>query len=98
MIGASHLHLPPPVYAYLGSLVPFPPANRTNMLQKFEETMLKMSLLGFDQSALTDCSDVIPTASGTVQDPFLPAGLTTDDLQPACSSSAFPAVSTVAGT
>ena len=57
-----------------------------------------MSLLGFDQSALTDCSDVIPTASGTVQDPFLPAGLTTDDLQPACSSSAFPAVSTVAGT
>nr|QOW95911.1 manganese peroxidase GbMnP_U6011 [Ganoderma boninense] len=72
-------------------------ADRANMLQKFEVTMLKMSLLGFDQSALTDCSDVIPTATGTVQDPFLPAGLTVDDLQPACSSSAFPTVNTVAG-
>ena len=67
------------------------------MLEKFEVTMLKMSLLGFDQSTLTDCSDVIPTATGTVQDPFIPAGLTVDDLQPACSSSAFPTVTTVAG-
>nr|QOW95912.1 manganese peroxidase GbMnP_U35959 [Ganoderma boninense] len=73
-------------------------ANRTNMLQKFEVTMLKMSLLGFNQSDLTDCSDVIPTATGTVQDPFLPAGLSVDDLQSACSTSAFPSVSTVSGT
>nr|QOW95910.1 manganese peroxidase GbMnP_U87 [Ganoderma boninense] len=72
-------------------------SDRTNMMQKFEGAMLKMSLLGFNQSDLTDCSDVIPTATGTVQDPFLPAGLTVDDLQPACSSSAFPTLNTVAG-
>ena len=67
------------------------------MMARFEATMLKMSLLGFDQSALTDCSDVIPVPTGTVQDPFVPAGLTLDDLQPACSSSTFPTVTTVAG-
>ena len=67
------------------------------MMARFEATMLKMSLLGFDQSALTNCSDVIPVPTGTVQDPFVPAGLTLDDLQPACSSSAFPTVTTVAG-
>ena len=67
------------------------------MMARFEATMLKMSLLGFDQTALTDCSDVIPVPTGTVQDPFIPAGLTLDDLQPACSSSAFPTVTTVAG-
>ncbi|KAI1791353.1 manganese peroxidase [Ganoderma leucocontextum] len=49
-------------------------ADRANMLQKFEQTVLKMSLVGFNQSALTDCSDVIPIATGTVQDPFLPRG------------------------
>ena len=74
-----------------------PAADRANMLEKFQVTMKKMSLLGFNQSALTDCSDVIPTATGTVQDPFLPAGLTTDDLQPACSATPFPTVATVAG-
>ncbi len=68
------------------------------MLQKFEQTMLKMSLLGFDQSALTDCSDVIPIATGTVKDPFIPAGLTVDDLQPACAATPFPTVDIVAGT
>nr|ACA48488.1 manganese peroxidase [Ganoderma lucidum]ACD44889.1 manganase peroxidase [Ganoderma lucidum] len=72
-------------------------ADRANMLEKFQVTMLKMSLLGFDQTTLTDCSDVIPAATGTVKDPFLPAGLTTDDLQPACSSTPFPTVSAVAG-
>ena len=30
------------------------------MIQKFEQTVLKMSLLGFDKSKLTDCSDIIP--------------------------------------
>ena len=48
-------------------------------------------------TTMLDCSDVIPVPTGTVQDPFVPAGLTLDDLQPACSSSAFPTVTTVAG-
>ena len=67
------------------------------MLQKFQQVMKKLSTLGFSQAALTDCSDVIPVPTGTVADPFLPAGLTVDDLQPACSATPFPTVATVAG-
>ncbi|KAI1791340.1 manganese peroxidase [Ganoderma leucocontextum] len=72
-------------------------ADRAHMLASFEEVMKKLSTLGFDRSALTDCSDVIPTATGTVADPFIPAGLSLDDLQPACSETPFPTVVTVAG-
>ncbi|EJF57768.1 manganese peroxidase [Dichomitus squalens LYAD-421 SS1] len=72
-------------------------SDRANMLARFEQVMLKLSLLGFDQSTLTDCSDVIPTATGTVADPFIPAGLSTDDIQAACSSTPFPTVSVLGG-
>lgn len=59
--------------------------------------MQKLSLLGFDQSTLTDCSDVIPVPTGTVQDPFLPAGITMDDLEIVCTTTAFPTLSAVPG-
>ncbi|KAI0328375.1 manganese-repressed peroxidase [Cubamyces sp. BRFM 1775] len=72
-------------------------ADRANMLQKFEQTVLKLSLLGFDQSTLTDCSDVIPVATGTVADPFLPAGMTMDDIESSCDSTPFPSLSAVPG-
>ncbi|KAL7281055.1 hypothetical protein ACG7TL_004357 [Trametes sanguinea] len=72
-------------------------ADRANMLQKFEQTVLKLSLLGFDQSTLTDCSDVIPTATGTVADPFLPAGKSMSDIEAACSATPFPSLSAVPG-
>ncbi|KAH9894790.1 hypothetical protein C8Q73DRAFT_471167 [Cubamyces lactineus] len=72
-------------------------ADRANMLQKFEQTVLKLSLLGFDQSTLTDCSDVIPVATGTVADPFLPAGMTMDDIEASCDSTPFPSLSAVPG-
>ncbi|KAI0768821.1 manganese-repressed peroxidase [Trametes elegans] len=71
--------------------------DRANMLQKFEQTLLKMSLLGFDKSALTDCSDVIPTATGTVADPFLPAGKVQADIEAACASTPFPSLSAAPG-
>ena len=67
------------------------------MLARFQGVMQKLSLLGFDQSTLTDCSDVIPVPTGTVADPFLPAGITTDDIQAACSSTPFPTVSVLGG-
>ncbi|CDO77628.1 Class II peroxidase [Trametes cinnabarina] len=71
--------------------------DRANMLQKFEQTVLKLSLLGFDQSTLTDCSDVIPAATGTVADPFLPAGKSMSDIEAACSSTPFPSLSAAPG-
>ena len=72
-------------------------ADRANMLEKFQGAVLKLSLLGFNQSSLTNCTDVIPVPSGTVQDPFLPAGLSMDDIEASCSSTAFPSLSAVAG-
>ncbi|KAI8994064.1 manganese-repressed peroxidase [Trametes punicea] len=72
-------------------------ANRANMLEKFQQTVLKLSLLGFNQSTLTNCSDVIPVPTGTVADPFLPAGKTMDDIEAACSSTPFPSLSAVPG-
>ncbi|KAI0656581.1 manganese peroxidase [Cubamyces menziesii] len=71
--------------------------DRGNMLQKFELTVLQLSLLGFDQSMLTDCSDVIPIATGTVADPFLPAGMSMDDIEASCIISPFPSLSAVPG-
>ncbi|KAI0633840.1 heme peroxidase [Trametes polyzona] len=71
--------------------------DRANMLQKFEQTVLKLSLLGFDKNSLTDCSDVIPTATGTVADPFLPAGRSMADIEAACSSTPFPTLSAQPG-
>ncbi|OJT05068.1 Versatile peroxidase VPL1 [Trametes pubescens] len=72
-------------------------ADRANMLQKFEQTVLKLSLLGFDKTTLTDCSDVIPIATGTVADPFLPAGKTMVDIEAACASTPFPTLSAQPG-
>ncbi|KAI0819309.1 heme peroxidase [Trametes gibbosa] len=72
--------------------------DRANMLQKFEQTVLKLSLLGFDKTTLTDCSDVIPVATGTVADPFLPAGKTMADIEAACASTPFPTLSAAPGT
>ena len=59
--------------------------------------MLKLSLLGQVQNSLTDCSDVIPIATGTVPDPFLPAGKTLDDIEASCQGTPFPSLSALPG-
>ena len=59
--------------------------------------MQKLATVGQDPNRLIDCSDVIPVPTGTVADPFLPAGITTDDIQAACSSTPFPTVSVLGG-
>ncbi|RPD54032.1 manganese-repressed peroxidase [Lentinus tigrinus ALCF2SS1-7] len=72
-------------------------SNRANMLARFQQVMKKLSTLGFDQSTLTDCSDVIPVPTGTVRDPFLPAGKSMSDIEAACSSTPFPTLSADSG-
>ena len=68
------------------------------MLEKFEVTMLKMSLLGFDQSTLTDCSDVIPTSPAlALKVPVLPAGTSMDDIEASCQETPFPTLDVAAG-
>ena len=72
-------------------------ANRANMLARFQQVMKKLSTLGFDQSTLTDCSDVIPVPTGTVRDPFLPAGKSMSDIEAACSATPFPTLTADSG-
>ncbi|KAL1944843.1 hypothetical protein VTO73DRAFT_2463 [Trametes versicolor] len=69
-----------------------------DMVAKFVQTVQKLSLLGFDQSTLTDCSDVIPTPSGSPAAGVLPAGKSFDDIQASCTTSAFPTtIATLSG-
>jgi hypothetical protein len=60
--------------------------NQQSMASQFGAAMLKMQLLGQDQSKLTDCSDVIPvpkTFAGPIK---YPASFSQSDVQIAVSS------------
>ncbi|KAI0820293.1 heme peroxidase [Trametes gibbosa] len=70
-----------------------PPANPDDMVVKFVQTVKKLSLLGFDESSLTDCSDVIPVPSGSPAAGVLPAGKSLDDIDASCSATPFPTIS-----
>ncbi|TFK35743.1 manganese peroxidase 1 [Crucibulum laeve] len=70
--------------------------DQTRMQSQFKAAMAKLQVLGQDTSKLIDCSDVVPqpaTFSGPIS---FPASFSQSDVQQACSS-AFPAISTVAG-
>ncbi|KAI0358140.1 manganese-repressed peroxidase [Trametes cingulata] len=71
--------------------------NPASMVSLFESTIQKMSLLGFSQSSLTDCSDVIPVPTGTAANGFIPAGKSMSDIQPACAATPFPTLSVAPG-
>ena len=65
------------------------------MLARFVQVMKKLSLLGFDQSTLTDCSDVIPAPPpipAANARSFFPPGQKQADIQQACATAAFPQV------
>ena len=75
----------------------------TNDQEKFQETFPdvfgRLGLLGVDQSTLIDCSEVIPQPpplpEGSI--PHFPAGLTMDDVEPACAETPFPTFPTDPG-
>lgn len=61
----------------------FAPDNQPKLQQRFSQTLLKLSLLGQDQSLLTDCSEVIPVPQTINVQAFFPDGLTNDDVEQA---------------
>nr|CAA50060.1 peroxidase [Coprinopsis cinerea] len=67
------------------------------MGQRYRAAMAKMSVLGFDRNALTDCSDVIPSAVSNNAAPVIPGGLTVDDIEVSCPSEPFPEIATASG-
>nr|QNH91263.1 peroxidase [Pleurotus tuber-regium] len=66
--------------------------NQPKIQNRFAATMLKMSLLGQDQSQMIDCSDVIPVPKPLVGTAHLPAGATHNDVEQACATTPFPAI------
>ncbi|PPQ65549.1 hypothetical protein CVT26_000506 [Gymnopilus dilepis] len=62
---------------------------------KFQAAFTKLQLLG--QTNLTDCSDVIPAPQDFTSDIRFPASFDQNDVQVACTTSAFPSLATVSG-
>ncbi|THH27733.1 hypothetical protein EUX98_g6460 [Antrodiella citrinella] len=71
--------------------------NQPKLMARFSQVMLKLSLLGQNQSTLTDCSEVIPTPVALNVQATFPAGLGLADVEQACSSTPFPSLSTAPG-
>ncbi|EMD32647.1 fungal class II heme-containing peroxidase [Gelatoporia subvermispora B] len=63
----------------------------------FKAAMSTLATIGQDTSTLTDCSDVIPVPAAPVGTPHFPAGLTNADVDQACTTAAFPTLSTDPG-
>ncbi|KAF8888444.1 manganese peroxidase 1 [Gymnopilus junonius] len=72
------------------------PINDQSFIQgKFVAAMTKLQVLG--QTNLTDCSDVIPTPAPFTADIHFPASFDQNDVQVACTTTAFPSLATVSG-
>jgi len=71
--------------------------NQPKLQSAFQAAMLKLSLIGQDQSQMIDCSEVIPVPPSLSPSPHLPAGKTQNDVEQACATSAFPALTADSG-
>ena len=56
-----------------------------------------MTVLGHSESDLVDCSELVPTPPEAKSAAHLPAGLTHNDVEQACATSAFPTLKTDPG-
>jgi hypothetical protein len=71
--------------------------NQSKMQSAFKAAMLKMSLLGQNQARMIDCSDVIPVPASLKTSAHLPAGKTKNDIEQACATASFPALTAEPG-
>ncbi|TFK44517.1 RBPa precursor [Crucibulum laeve] len=69
--------------------------NQARMQAQFKVVMQKLSLLGQNQANMVDCSEVIPVPQPlpATAKPHLPAGFKQDQVEQACASAPFPALS-----
>ncbi|KAF8803341.1 heme peroxidase [Phlegmacium glaucopus] len=63
----------------------------------FKAVMAKMQLLGQNVNNLVDCSSIVPTSAPFAGPIKYPASFSEADVEIACTQSAFPSLSTVAG-
>ncbi|KAJ7613454.1 manganese peroxidase 1 precursor [Roridomyces roridus] len=74
--------------------------NQQAMAQAFQQSFLKMGILGQDAFKLVDCSDVIPAPPALTPSQaqaFFPPQLNINDVQQSCQSATFPNLPTAPG-
>ncbi|KAF8056549.1 putative versatile peroxidase [Lyophyllum atratum] len=71
--------------------------NQAKMQSAFKAAMLKLSLLGQNHAAMIDCSEVIPIPASLKTSAHLPAGKARSDIEQACATAAFPALTAEPG-
>ncbi|PPQ96876.1 hypothetical protein CVT26_006063 [Gymnopilus dilepis] len=71
--------------------------NQKKMQTEFGAAVFKLSLLGQNAAALTDCSDLIPAPPPFTGSPSFPPSLSHTDVEQACATAAFPNLPTQPG-
>ncbi|ESK91435.1 manganese peroxidase [Moniliophthora roreri MCA 2997] len=71
--------------------------DQSTMQTRFRDAMSKLALLGQKRENLVDCSEIIPTPKTLTSKPFLPAGKSMKDIEPACSATPFPVLTAQSG-
>ncbi|KAJ6492963.1 manganese peroxidase 5 [Mycena vulgaris] len=66
--------------------------NQAKLQSSFRAAMAKMAVIGQNTKTMIDCSDVIPVPKPLVGKPHLPAGKTMKDIEQACATAPFPAL------
>ncbi|KAJ6563317.1 putative versatile peroxidase [Mycena vulgaris] len=66
--------------------------NQAKMQTEFKAAMAKMAVIGQNPKNMIDCSDVIPVPKPVIGKPHLPAGAKMSDIEQACATSPFPAL------
>jgi len=71
--------------------------DHASVQNQFGNALFKLSLLGQNENALTDCSFVIPTPPTLKDTPSFPPGQTLADIQQSCTTNPFPNLPTLPG-
>ncbi|TBU33775.1 manganese-dependent peroxidase [Dichomitus squalens] len=71
--------------------------NQAKLQSAFKAAFRRMSVLGHDESALIDCSELVPVPPAPASVAHLPAGVTHNDIEQACASTPFPTLPTDPG-
>lgn len=68
---------------------------QARMMSAFKNAMSKLAVLGQNAQDLVDCSEVVPAPKPPVGKPAsFPASTNFDDIEPACATAMFPALTT----
>ncbi|TCD71229.1 hypothetical protein EIP91_011707 [Steccherinum ochraceum] len=71
--------------------------NPTKLHDRFSDVVLKLTLLGHDQSTMVDCTEVVPVPQILTSPAFFPPTLSNKNVEQACQGTPFPVLRTAPG-